>query len=747
MISKAISRRQFAKESGLLVVGFSLAGAVSPVLSWMSPAVADSTTKSVSPGQLDSWLTIDETSTVTVYTGRIDMGTGLETAFSQIVAEELDVPVGQVKMVMGDTRLTPDQGKSTGSSGTSRGAQPLRVAAAEARRALLAMAAQHFNVTPAELAVKDGIVQVKERRSRRISFGALMKGRLFDQELTVVREAGPVLAAVAKIKNPSEHTVVGQSVPRVDIPAKACGAFRFVQDVRLPGMLHGRVVRPPSLGARLLEVDETSVSRIPTVVKVVRKADFLGVVAEREEHAIAAAGELKARWSESRELPEQQNLYSATRRSPLIKKDIWLDQGDVASALAASRRTFEATYHFPIQLHGMMGPSCAVADVSSDVVTVWSGTQWPQGTRADLVQMLGVPLDKVRVIWVQAAGSYGRLSCDDAAADAALLSQAVGRPVRVQWTRQDEHRWEPVSPAMVMDVRAGLDGNGNIAAWDLEQWSSSHSISERGNMLAWRLMGTAPGWGRLSSAPGLYSYVFPNTRQTANYVEPILRTIYLRAPGRIQHNFASESFMDELASAAGGDPIEFRLRHLKDPNVISLVKTVARQANWEAGVMPHKKTAGTTTAVGRGFAFGEHSEGQQVALVVDLTVNLETADIRLGRIITASQCGLIINPEGLKHQVQGAILHGVSRTLLEELTFDPAAVSSLDWTSYPILKFSQVPPVEVTLINQPDVPSSGVGETATIPVAAAIGNAIFDATGIRLRQVPLQPELRKVLKM
>jgi CO/xanthine dehydrogenase Mo-binding subunit len=324
-----------------------------------------------------------------------------------------------------------------------------------------------------------------------------------------------------------------------------------------------------------------------------------------------------------------------------------------------------------------------------------------------------------------------------------LLSQAVGKPVRVQWMRHDEHGWEPISPAMAMDVRVGLDEAGNVVAWDFEQWSPSHSISEKGNFRAWRLLGTAPGWDRLSSAPGLYSYVFPNTRQTANYVQPFLRTIYLRAPGRIQHNFASESFMDEVAEAVGVDPVEYRLRHLQDPGAIAVVKRAASEAKWEPRTVPRKKMAGPKLAAGRGFAFGEHAEGQQIALVADVTVNLDTAEIRVPRIVAVSQCGLIINPEGLRHQVQGAIIQGLSRSLLEELKFDTAAVSSLDWNSYPILKFSEVPVVDVTLINQPDRPSSGAGETATIPVAAAIGNAICDATGIRLRQVPLRTELRK----
>lgn len=753
MSKRVISRREFTRDSASLIIGFSIAGTVAPVVSWMPAAPERSSPRSLAPEHLDSWLAIDEDSFVTVYTGRIDMGTGVETAFAQVVADELDIPFRQIRMLLGDTGLTPDQAKSTGSNNMSSGVQPLRVAAAEARWAMIRMAADHFRVPIADVTARDGFLEVRGDTSKRISFGALMKARRFDHQMKVVNDQQmkevndpPELAGVAPLKGRRQYVYVGKSVPRVDVPPKAYGSFKFVQDVRVPEMLHGRVVRPQSVGAALVEVDEQSVRHISTLVKVVRRGDFLGVVAEREEHAVAAARALKARWEKRQDLPEQRDLYTATRNSPLLRRQVRLDVGDVDAALPKARRTLEATYYFPMQLHAMLGPSCAVADVRPDGVTVWSGTQWPQGTRADLAKMLGFPLDRVRVIWVEASGSYGRLSCDDAAADAALLSQAVGKPVRVQWMRHDEHGWEPVSPAMVMEVRVGLNDDGSVAAWRCEQWSASHAISERGNFLAWRLMGTAPGWERLSSSPGVYSYVFPNTRQIANYVTPILRTIYLRAPGRIQHNFASESFMDEVALAAGVDPIEYRLHHLRDPNAISLIRTVTREAAWEPRTAPRKRQLSRGVATGQGFAFGEHSQGQQIALVVDVTVDLETARIRVPKIVSASQCGLIINPEGLKHQVQGAIIQGASRSLMEELKVTPASVSSLDWSAYPIMKFSEVPTVEVTLIDQPDTPSSGVGETATIPVAAAIANAIFDATGFRLRQVPLQPELLKFMR-
>ena len=732
-----ISRREFVRIGcDALVVGFSLRGGISPAIAWSQTATpATASAKPVVPEELDSWLSIGRDGTVTVYTGRIDMGTGIETAFGQLVADELDVPFERVKIIMGDTELTPDQGKSTASSNVSQGAPPLRIAAAEARRTLLKMAADRFRLPVDDLDVADGIVRVRAAPSKNISYAELIGGRRFNTRIDQTREGGP------RLKKSGELRVVGKSIPRVDVPAKVTASFRYVHNVRVPSMLHGRVIRPPRIGSSLVRFDESSVSSVPASVRVVRKGNFLGVVAEREEHAIEAARLLKVEWTGGRALPDYEDLYQAVRGSKLMKTDVVTNSGNVDSALASASRVFQATYTYPIQLHAMLGPSCAVADVREGRATVWSGSQWIQRDRRDLAKMLGIPLEHVRVIWVEASGSYGRLGCDDAAADAALLSQAVGRPVRVQWMRHDEHGWEPMSPAMTMDVRAGVDAQGHITAFDFQQWSQSHSRGESGNALAWRLAGGNPDWERLSGGPYPPSYEFPNSRMLGHFVEELFRSIYLRAPGRIQGNFAIESFLDEIAAAQRKDPVEFRRHHIQDATVLRVVDAAAQKAGWQS--RPSPKTtpgAGQSTLTGRGIAFGEHGPETRAAIVADVEVDSASGRVRVSKIVIAVSCGRIVNPRGLRHQIQGAVLQGISRTLFEAVTFDRSHATSLDWRSYPVLTFADVPDIETVLIDQPDVEPAGAGELSTIPVAAAVCNAIFDATGVRLRQVPFTPE-------
>jgi CO/xanthine dehydrogenase Mo-binding subunit len=397
----------------------------------------------------------------------------------------------------------------------------------------------------------------------------------------------------------------------------------------------------------------------------------------------------------------------------------------------------KATYEWPVQNHAMIGPSCAVADVGASQVTIWSGSQWPQQTRRDLARLLDVPLENVRVVWAQASGSYGRLACDDAAADAALLSQAVARPVRVLWTREDEHGWEPKSPPMVFDLQAGIDRDGQVVAFDLEEWSPSHSTSEIGNFLAWRLVGGNPSWDRLSGGDGDHAYRFENNRSTGHYVEELLRAIYLRAPGAIQHNFAVESFIDELAAEVRVDPVEFRLRYLDDPDMTMILEAAAKKAEWQAQISPRPGTRASRIVTGRGVCCS--STERQSAAIADVDVDLETGSVRVRKIVCAVVCGRIINPEGVRHQVQGALIQGVSRTLLEEVRLERGRVTNLDWRSYPILRFPAVPDIETVLIDQLDKDPTGLGELATIPAPAAIGNAIFNATGARLRRVPFTP--------
>jgi nicotinate dehydrogenase subunit B len=722
------SRREFVKKGrDALLIGFSLRGGLAPVV-W-----AQTSAKPVNPEELDSWLSIGPDGKVTVYTGRIDMGTGVETAFGQLIADELDVPFGSVKIVMGDTALTPDQGKSTASSNASLGAQPLRIAAAEARRILLKMAADRLSVPVDELDVMDGIVRVRTVSSKRISYAELIGGRRFRTRLDQKTEDG------LRLKGPGELRLVGQSVPRLDVPAKVTASFPYVHNVRVPLMLHGRVIRPPKIGSSLAGFDESSVSGVAGLVKIVRKGNFLGVVAEREEQAIEAARRLKAEWTGGRTLPDYQDLHQAVRGAKLIKTDVVSNSGNVDSALASAAKVLDATYTYPVQLHGMLGPSCAVADVRDGRATIWSGSQWIQGDRRSLAQMLGIPLESVRLIWVEASGSYGRLGCDDAAADAALLSQAAGRPVRVQWMRHDEHGWEPMSPAMAMDVRAGLDAQGRITAFDFQQWSQSHSRGESGNSVAWRLTGGNPDWDRLSGGPYPPSYAFANQRMSGHFVEELFRSIYLRAPGRIQGNFAIESFLDEIAAGQQADPVEFRRRYLKDAMALQVLDAAVQQARWQNRPSP-SPNARQSVVSGRGISFGEHGPEKRAAIVADVQIDRTSGRVRVSKIVIATACGRIINPRGLRHQVQGAVLQGISRTLFEAVKFDRSHVTSLDWRSYPVLTFPDVPEIETVLVDQRGVEPSGAGELATVPVAAAVGNAIFDATGVRLRQVPFTPE-------
>jgi nicotinate dehydrogenase subunit B len=689
---------------------------------------------------LDSWLEIARDGSVTAYCGHIDMGTGIQTAIAQIVADELEVPVDAVHVVMGDTGLTPDQGKSTSSRGVTLGAQPLRIAACEARHALIELGSKRLNVPSADLEARVGFVRMKTSAQTRVAYGDLIGDRAFSINLEVVETTlfGPRIRTKSPLKSPTDHRVVGKSIPRFDVPPKVTGVFEFVHNVRVPGMLHGRVVRVPSLGAELLAVDEGSVAGIPDV-RIVRRNDFLGVVAVREEHAVKAAQMLRATWSEHDTLPPQSELFDALRSRPVLKDQYSFDEGDMTEAMAKGRTHFTSDYQFPLQSHGMIGPSCAVADVQASGATIWSGTQWPQGTRRDMPE-------QVRVICRPASGSYGRMSCDDAAADAAVLSQAVGLPVRVQWMRQDEHRCSPLSSAMHIRVTGALDENAKMVAFDATQWLQTHSDSESGHHLAWEAIGTAPGRhdGWTGQIPSLW-YEIDAKRNRSLFVKPLIRNIYMRGPGAVRGAFAFESFVDELAAAAHADPVEFRLSHMIDTRDRDVLTSAARLAGWTPRPAGRKQSCGSVT-MGRGIAIVRYGDGPpRVAIASEVEINRSTGEIRVIRISAAVDCGLIVNPDSLRAQVEGSIVQGISRALLEEINFDLRKVTSRNWADYPILGFSALPEMRIELINRPDRPSTAAGEISTIPVPAAIANAIFDATGKRLRQAPFTPERVRAL--
>jgi len=685
--------------------------------------------------RLDDWLRFEPDGTVLASSGKVELGTGVATALAQIVAEELDVPIERVRMVMGDTARTPDEGITAGSLTVNTSGTALRNAAAEARRILLDMASRELDANLNELAVQDGVISVTQHPDRRISYAELVGGKPFNQQVT----------GKATLKPVDSYQIVGKSTPRLDLPAKVTGQPSFIQDLRLPGMLHGRLVRPPGPGAKLIAVDESSIRDLPGLVRLVWQGNFIGVVAEREEQAILAAQQLKVEWQETPVFPPMEDLYNYLRLQT-TDDVVLIEKGDVETVLNQAARQLHATYYQPYHAHASIGPSCAVADVKDDQVTVWASTAGPYPLRNVLAQLLEVPIEKVRLIYVEGAASYGQNGADDVAADAVILSQAVGKPVRVQWSREDEFVWEPKAPAMVMDVRGGLDAQGNVVAWDYQVWSPSHVARPRfsGQLLTAQLLSgqgdTPPRFslGAERNAPTNYS--FPVQRVRVHWLSRSpLRASAFRSLGGAENTFANESFMDELAAAARVDAVEFRIRYLSDPRTRAVLQAAADKANWDTRPSPRAQHSGVLE--GRGVAFARYENEQAiVACIAFVQVDPENGAVRVKRIVVAHDCGLIINPDGVKNQIEGNIVQSLSRALKEEVKFDETRIKSVDWDSYPILKFSEVPEIEIVLINRPDQPALGAGEPSTVTTAAAVANAIFDATGVRLRQIPFTPE-------
>jgi nicotinate dehydrogenase subunit B len=684
---------------------------------------------------LDDWLAIEKDGTITAFSGKVELGTGARTALAQIVAEELDLPLERVHMVMGDTARTPDEGYTAGSMTISGSGTALRSACAEARKAMLAMAAARLDAEPRDLVVRDGVISVARDLERSVTYAELMGGKAFEQQVT----------QKAALKPPAEYQIVGSSTPRADLPPKVVGWPHFIHDLKVPGMLHARLVRPPNPAATLASIDEDSVKETPGLVQVVQRGNFIGVVAEREEEAIRAAARLKVEWQESPAYPRLQDLYAALRDQPTDDK-LLTERGDLEKAFAGATRQVHATYYHPFHAHASIGPSCAVADVREDQVTVWASTPGPYPLSGALAQLLNVPPDNVHLIFMEGAGSYGQNGADDAAADAVILSQAVGRPVRVQWSRADEFIWEPKSPAMVMEVRGGLDAQGNVVAWDYQVWSPSHVARARfaGQLVAAQLMARqrAPqsrfSFGAERNAPT--NYAFPAQRVTVHYLpDSLLRASSFRSLGGCENTFANESFIDELAAAAGADPLEFRLRYLVEPREREVLEAAARRANWQPRPSPRKETS--RSSQGRGLAFARYENDQAiVACIAEVQVEQASGVIRVKRIVLAHDCGLIINPDGVRNQIEGNVIQSLSRALKEEVRFDEMRITTTDWETYPILTFSDAPEIEIVLIDRPEQPAVGAGEPSTVTTAAAVANAVFDATGIRLRQIPFTPE-------
>ena len=748
-----ISRREFVKDAGGLLIGFSLAdSAVLPRVFAASPE----TVVTPSPSRLDSWLRIDKEGLVHVFTGKPEIGMGVGTAYAQIVAEELDVPLDRVVLIMGDTASTANQGGVGGSTSIMLGSKPLRNAAANARYLLTQLASRRLGVPADQLEVEDGVVRAKGDASKSVSYAELTTTGALNDALKVSGDGFSLnVEGAGKPKDPSTYTIVGKPAPRADLPPKILGHFKYVTDVRVPGMLHGRVIRPSGVGATFVSVDEGAAKTIPGFVKTIVKGNFVGVVAENEWTAIQAAKALKVSWTEPKQaFPVQKDLYAYMRSAPVKASKETLKRGDAATSLSNAAKKLEASYEFPFQSHATMGPGCAVADVHTDgITTVWSGGQKPHDLQKGFAQLLRVPVDTVRVVWMEDAGSYGRPGFEDAAADAVLLSQAAGKPVRVQWMREDMTAWGTKGPAVLCDLSAGLDAQGQVTAVQFNSRAFSGGEThfrpgDAGNYLGAQLTGIPnttgvdefAQWG-VEAPP----YAFQNVLATAHVIPAFydsaspLRTTHLRDPEGPATSFAVESFLDEIASAAGVDPIEFRLKYLEEPRAKAVLDAAAQKAGWDTRTSPKKTASAGDMATGRGVGLSTRN-GTYVGTVAEVEVDRKTGAIRVTRFVCAHDCGLIINPEALRSTIEANLIQSLGRSLKEEVTFDRSNVTSVDWTTYPVARASDVPNrVEIVLINHPELPSSGAGEPSSRATAAAIANAIFDATGARVRQAPLTP--------
>jgi nicotinate dehydrogenase subunit B len=692
-------------------------------------------------GGHETFIRITADGAVAAYNGHVDLGTGIRTALGQIVAEELDVSFARVVVVLGDTTRVPNQGPTIASETIQITAVPLRRAAAQARQFLLARAAERLELPVDDLHIQDGLIRGKDNRS--VSYGELIAGETIRLELS----NDVVVKAV------DDYSIVGQSVPRVDLPAKATGELVYVHDVRVPGMLHGRVVRPPYagvdagafVGSSLIAVDEASVRHIPGLVAVIRIGDFVGVVAEREENAIKAATQLKVSWKPTPALPDLKDIETALRANPSAPRTL-IDRGDVDSAIADAAKPMHRTYVWPYQMHGSIGPSCAVADVRDELIRVWSGTQNPHELRADLALLADRPEAEIDVIRMEAAGCYGRNCADDVTADALLLSRAVGRPVRAQLTREQEHAWEPKGTAQLMDVKGGLAADGSVAGYDFATRYPSNGAPTLALLLTGKVA-PVPDIFEMGDRTAIPPYDYDHLRVVAHDMPPIVRASWLRGVSALPNTFAHESYIDELATEAGVDPIEYRLRYLKDPRAVDLVHAVAERAGWTPRPVWQPPQAEGDIVRGRGFAYAlyVHSKfpgygAAWSAWIADVAVNKATGDVSVTRVVAGQDSGLMINPDGVRHQIHGNVIQSTSRALMEEVAFDRHSVTSREWGSYPIIRFPELPEIDVLMLPRQDQPPLGVGESASVPSAAAIANAIFDATGVRFREPPFTPE-------
>jgi nicotinate dehydrogenase subunit B len=674
------------------------------------------------------------------FNGHVDLGTGIRTSLAQIVAEELDADPAAIFMILGDTARTPDQGATIASDTIQTTAVPLRAAAAQARIALLEHAASLLETATDGLTVGNGRIS---GGGRSVGFAEVLRGV---QIRLLLQRDHPV-------KDPRDYSIVGTSSMRVDIPDKVTGALTFVHDMRIDGMAHGRVIRPPYagmdsgdfVGTSLIGVDRRSIDHLPGIIVVVTEGDFIGIVAEREEIAELAMHLLHVEWKPVPSLQAMDDLAAAISAQPSRTRELQ-DKGDIDAALAGAAHPMDRTYVWPYQMHASIGPSCAVADWTEEGLRVWSGTQNPHPMRNDLAKLLGLPADTIDVVRMEAAGCYGRNCADDVTADAALLSRAAGRPVRVQLTREQEHLWEPKGTGQLMTVRGGLDANGDALAYDYSSRYPSNGAPTLALLLTGRVSNQAEVWemgDRTSIAP----YDIPNMRVVIHDAPPLVRASWFRGVSALPNSFAHESWIDEAATMAGVDPVEYRLRYLTDKRGIAVVEATAERAGWTPHTRARTLARDGDWLRGRGFAYAlyVHSKfpgygAAWAAWVADVAVHAKTGEIKVEKVTVGHDAGLMINPEGVRHQIHGNVIQSTSRALIEEVAFDDGGVAATQWGNYPLVTFPDLPDIDVLMLPQPDQPPLGAGESASVPSAAAIANALYDATGIRFREPPFTPE-------
>ena len=730
-----IERRAFLKTAGALVVSFSFANAHAK-----TSAAALSPAKTVDKEALDAWLALGRDGRITVYSGKVDLGTGTRTALAQIVADELDIAFDQVDMVMGDTGTTPDQWITGANLTIFQGGGELRRAAASARLALIARAAQKLNVAADGLITENGMVRVKAEPSRALAYNALI-----DQGFEIKVDPKVV------VKKHTDYKVVGKSIARVDIPGKVSGEFPYVHDFRLPGMLHARVLRPEIFGAKVASVDDSAARKIGGFVQTVRKGDFVAVLAKNEWAAVKAARALKISWSGSVTLPAKNTVFETWRQRPVAKKDATQKTGDAPATLAAlpaGAKRVKASYEFAVQTHASLGPSCAVAQFKDGKLTLWSASQATHSMQDEVAAITGVPKTSIRLVYLEGSGCYGRNGHEDATADAALIATLTGKSVRVQWMRDDETARAPKSPPRAIDFEAALDADGKLAAWSADFWIALNHIAafkplDFPLLAATDIGQSKPGnWVGFLFQNAALGYGVPNVRVDTHHItEAFFRSSHLRSPGRIENSFANEGFMDEMAFAAGTDPAEFRLQHLKDARAEAVIRAAMKRANWQTRSGPNPDAGSGNLLRGRGISYTRYNNTTTyVAAVAEVEVNRDSGAIRVTRICIGHDCGQMINPDGVANQVEGGAIQTVSRTLMEQVEWQPDRVTSVDWVSYPILRFPDVPRIDVELIDRPGEVAWGVGEPTPVVIPAAISNAVFDATGARLRSVPFTPE-------